>query len=253
MLRSGIHLHMGGADCIEPLLYRGPSEFRLVAIPAEVAEKNVLQIRSNEFGEHRRSRLVTEMPVAAHDALLYAPGPSQVVLQHFHIVVSFEDKNVRLANSILNELGGVAEISEKTDHCSFGAQCKPDRVVSIMRDGERFHADFAHLEGSPGVEQAEIEFRALELQFHSFLGQAIAENGDRQFIAKCAEAVRVVSMFVGEKDSAQAFRRAADLRESFANLLGAKTGVDQETRVAIFEIGAITIRSAAKDRELYRQ
>ena len=121
-----------------------------------------------------------------------------------------------------------------------------------MRDGKCFHRDFAEFKGGAGVEETKIEAGCLELEFDCFLGEAIAVNGNGQFVAECAETVGVISMFVREENTAKTFRGATDLGETFADLFGTKTGVDQEPGVAGLEVGAIAVGTTAKDRELNR-
>ena len=121
-----------------------------------------------------------------------------------------------------------------------------------MRDGECFHRDFAEFKSSAGVEETKIEPSGLELEFDRLLGEAIAVNGDGQFVAERTEAVGVVGMFVREENAAQTFGCATDLREAFADLFGTETGIDQETGVAGLEVGAIAVGTTAENRELNR-
>ena len=60
----------------------------------------------------------------------------------------------------------------------------------------------------------------------------------------------MIGMFVREENAAESFGRAANLGEPFPNLAGAETGINQQARVATFEVSTITIRTAAQDREL---
>ena len=168
-------------------------------------------------------------------------------------MIRFEHEDVRLTNAFLDEFGSVTEIGKKTDFGTVRAQHKTDGIVGVVRNGERFDTDIADFEGSAGAEKAEIEFGGFELKFDRFLGEAITKNRDGQFIAERAETVGVIGMLVGEQDAAETFGSATDLREALANLFRAKSGVDEETRVAVFEVSAISVRSTAKDRELYRQ
>ena len=245
-------MNMRGSNGIEALLNDGAGEFGFVAVAAEVAEVNMLKIGGNEFSKDGGGGFVAEMAVATHDALFDAPRTAEVILQQLHIVVGFENQDVGSADSLHNELGGVPEVGEETDATAVGAEHEADGIVGIVRDGKCFHRDFAEIEGCAGVEEAEIEAGVFELEFDRFLGEAIAVNGDGQFVAERAEAVGVVGMFVREENAAETFGRATDLGEAFADLFRAETGIDQETRAAGFEIGAIAVGTAAENRELNR-
>lgn len=196
--------------------------------------------------------------MTAHDALFYTPWPLQVVLQQFHVVVSFQHQDVGGAYSFHHQLSGMPQIGQETNLATIGPQHKPYWVVSVMRDGECFDADFTDFEGGPGAEKAKIELNGLlgpvafELKLDGFLGEAIAVNRHRDLIAERAKAVGVVGVFVREQDAAETFRSAADLREALANLLRAETGIDQEAGISVLEICAIAVGAAAKDRKLNR-
>ena len=113
-----------------------------------------------------------------------------------------------------------------------------------MRNGKGVDSQIAYLKGSAGAENAKIE-AGFELELDRFLGQAIAIDRNGNLAAKGPETVGMVGMFVGEKDAAEGFRGTADLSEAFADLAGAKAGIDQEPNVFRLEIRAITVRTAA--------
>ena len=257
-MRRGIHARVGRANLVEAVLDRALGEFGTVTVAAEVAEVDVLEIGGHEIGEDGGGGVVAEVAVATHDALLHAPGAFEVILQHFHVVICFQHQDVGVADAFHHELRGVAEIGEETDFDAVAAEGETDGIVGVVRDGKSFDPDIADFEGGAGAEEAEIEFNiffrpiVFELKFDGFLGEAIAVNGNGQLAAERAEAVGVVGVLVREEDAAEAFGRAADLREAFANLFRAEAGIDQEPRVTAFEIGAIAIGTAAQDRELNR-
>jgi hypothetical protein len=145
----------------------------------------------------------------------------------------------------------VPKVSQKTDVPAHRATHEPHRVISIVRDGEGIHGHFANIKRTPGAENAKIEF-CFELKFNRFLCESIAVNRDRQFIAERAKAIGVIRVFVREEDAIQIFRGTSNRGEAFANLARAKTRIDQETGVACLQICAITIGTAAQNRELNR-
>ena len=250
ILRCGIHMNMGCAHRIELFLDDVPGQFRAIAIAAQVPEVHMLQIGRDQVGEEIGCRVVAEMAVAAHDPLLHAPGAADIVLKQFHIMVRFQHEDVGGPDAFHDQLCRVAEIGEETDSASARPQHKADWVISIVRHGKCFNSDRTNLEHCAGAEHAKIESGRLELKCDRFFREAIAKDRHGNLVAQGTEAVGMVGMLVGEENSGEAFRRPANLREPLANLLGAEPGVDQEPRIAGFEIRAITIRTAAQDREL---
>jgi hypothetical protein len=84
---------------------------------------------------------VREMAVAAEDALLERPRAARTILQHLHVVVGFEDEDVRGADAVEHEPGGVAEVGGEADVAARGAQKKSDGVLRVVRDGKGFDED----------------------------------------------------------------------------------------------------------------
>ena len=181
-----------------------------------------------------------------------APRAAEIVLQQFHVVVCFQDQNIGSANPFHHQFRGVPQVGEETNAATIRVQHKTDGIISVMRNRERFDSDVAKLKRCTGVEETKIEAGIFKLQFDRFLGEAIAVNGNRQFVAERAETVGVIGMFVREQNTAETFRRATNLREPFADLFGTESGIDQETGVAGLEVGAIAVGTTAKDRELNR-
>jgi hypothetical protein len=242
-------VNMTGSDGAEALRNDAVGKLGLVAVTAEVTEINVAQISGDEIFEDGGGGFVAEVAVTAHDALFDTPGPFKVVLEQFHVVIGFENQNVGPANALDDEFGGMAEIGEEADLAALGAEHEAHRIIGIVGHGKGFHTNFTDFEDSTGAEETKLKLR-LELHFDRFLRQAVTINRDGKFGAERAEAVRMIGVLVSQKDARETFRRASDLGEAFANLAGAETGVDEQTGVARFEIGAITVGAAAQDREL---
>lgn len=166
-------------------------------------------------------------------------------------MIGLDHQNVRAPNPFDDQFGGMTEIRQETDVLFTRSQHEPDRVVRIVRHGKRFHTHLTHFERTARAEDAKIE-PGLELHLDRFLGQAIAKDRNGQFGAERAEPVRVIGMLVREENARKTFRRTTDLGEPFPNLPGAEPGINQQARVSAFEVSAITIRTAAQDRELNR-
>lgn len=59
-------------------------------------------------------------------------------------------------------------------------------------------------------------------------------------------------MFVCDEDAVDVFRDAGDGGQALADLASAEAGVDQKACFRRFQIRAITIRTAAQNRQLHR-
>lgn len=244
--RGGFHGGVGGTDAAEGFADDGLGEGRAIAVAAEVAEVEVTQLGGHDFCGDLRGCVVGKVAVPAEDALLGGPGTAGVVLEHFHVVIRFEDEDVGGADAFDNEAGGVAEIGEEANIPGGRAQEEADGIVGIMRDAEGIDGDISELEGGAGGEEAEVEGR-LELGLDDFLGQAVAVNGDVQPAGEHAEALGVVGMFVGDENSVQVFGRSPDTEESLTNLARAEAGINEQTGVVGLKIGAVPAGTAGED------
>ena len=70
---------------------------------------------------------VRKMAVAAHHALLDAPGIG-ADLQHVEIVIRFEQQDLHAAQMEFDGIGHVAEIGRDADLNAFGVEAEADRI-----------------------------------------------------------------------------------------------------------------------------
>ncbi len=192
--------------------------------------------------------VVGKMAVPAEDALLDAPRPFGVVLQQLEVMVGFEQQHVRGAHAFDHQFGGVAEVGQETDVAAADAQKKPDRIASIVRDGESIHQHVADFKGGAGGEDLEFQ-RQSERGGDGVAGVPIAIDRDAQFRRQAGEALDMVGMFVGDEDAREAFGRAADGEETLADLASAQAGIDEEAGLVRLEVGAIAAGTAAENGE----
>lgn len=89
--------------------------------------------------------VVRQVPHAPHDALLDGPG-IRADLEHFHIVVGFEQEHVGTLEMDADGIGQVAQIGGDGDFDAFGVQGEADGVDGVVRDGEAVYFDVADRE-----------------------------------------------------------------------------------------------------------
>ncbi len=188
---------MRRADVVELLGHDVLREFGLVAFAAQVGEVKVAQPGGHDLRGGFGGGHVREMAVAAEDALLERPRAARTILQHLHVVVGFEDEDVRGADAVEHEPGGVAEVGGEADVAARSAQQKSDGVLRVVRDGKGFDEHVGDLEARAGGEEVAVEF-AFKLKFKFFFGRAVAVNRDVQFLRNSGESGNVVAVFVGD-------------------------------------------------------
>ena len=109
-----------GADLLKARAHDAVREFRAVAFAAKVAEIKVTQTSGHDLFSGIRGVFIGEMSVPAEDALFEAPRPADGVLQHFDIVVAFEDENVGGAGAFDDEFGDVSQVGGEANVAAAG-------------------------------------------------------------------------------------------------------------------------------------
>ena len=243
VLCGQFQLHVGGADFVKALEHGAVGKVGTVAFAAQVTEVNMDEVGRHDFLRGGGGVVVGKMAVAAGDALFEAPGAAGF-LQHFQVVIGFEEQDIGGANALEDGFGGVAEVRQNTDFSGGGVQEEADGVGGVVRDVKGVHVDVADIETGAGFEDAAFKFRAA-LVFDGVFGGAVAVNGDFKFVGKAGETVDVVGVLVGDQNSVEFFRNAADGGEAFGDLAVAEAGVNEQAGVIGLQISAIAAGAAA--------
>jgi hypothetical protein len=177
VLRGELEANVRRADVVELLGHDVLREFGLVAFAAQVGKVKIFQFRRHDLRGGFGGGHVREMAVAAEDALFERPRAARTILQHLHVVVGFEDEDVRGADAVEHELGGVAEVGGEADVAARGAQKKSDGVLRVVRDGKGFDEDIGDLKARAGGEKVAVEF-GFEAELESVLRVAVTVNGN---------------------------------------------------------------------------
>ena len=268
-MRGDLQLDVRGADVVELFGHDVVREFGRVAFAAQVGEIELPQTGGHDLRGGFGGGGVGDVAVASEDALFQRPRAARTFLQHLHVVVGFEDKDVRRADAFQHELGDVGEVGGKTDVAGRGAEHEADGILRVMRNGKGFDAHVADFKTRAGLEQAPVEL-GLEL-FHAFgsrerrfflrvpfgferpdaavLCAAIAKDGEIEFFGQSQNAGDVVGMFVREQNGGKIFRRASNAGEAFADLQRGKSGVHEDADLISLDISAIPAGAAAEDGE----
>ena len=241
---------MRGADLVEAGADGPMSQVRFIAIAAQMPKEDLRKLGSDDLRRNIGSSVVAEVAMTAKDSLLHAPGTFYVILEELHVVIGFQDENIGLAHTLDHELGGMAQVSEKTDLLGHGPEKKANGIVSVMGNAEGVHDNVSNLERCSSGKDAEIK-SGLKLALDSFLGEAIAVKRHAQLRAERAETLDMVAMLVSDQDAREGFRSAAECGKALADLAAAKASIDQNASLVGFQIGTIATGTAAENRKLH--
>ena len=96
---------------------------RVIVLLGKVREDKMARAPVEHFaiGEKFADDGIGKMAGAAHHALLDVPGIG-AHLQHFEIVIGFEDQEISFAQMMFHKLGQVTEVGDDGDFYSIGAE-----------------------------------------------------------------------------------------------------------------------------------
>ena len=184
--------------------------------------------------------VIREMPGSAENALLDDPW-IRADLEHFEIMVGFENKAVRPAQMNFDMIWNVAEIGADGDLGAVGTEGESDGVGSVVRDGERVHLDIADRKTLAGLDRLNAAealaegFGQAALQgFHR--GLSDVERGFPE-AEDLREAVAVVGVLVGDEDRIEAIDVAFDGGEASEGFAFTEAGVNEDSGGVRFEQG----------------
>ena len=122
ILRGELEVNMRCTDLLKAFAHHAAREFRAVAFMAQVGEIKVFQSGGHDLRDSFSGGFVGKMAMAAENSLFQTPGPARTILKHFHIMVGFEDENVRGACAFDDKLGHMAEVGDKAKIAGAGVQ-----------------------------------------------------------------------------------------------------------------------------------
>ena len=206
----------------------------------DVAQHQVARaaIKTIGIGEIFANRVIGKMASAGENALLNNPG-IRPHLQHFQIVIGFQNQAVGIAQMNFYQFWKVAEVRDDGHLDAFGAESEANRVGSVMRNRERVYvyiADSEMLAGMHGFDATQTFFQAIgknTLQrIESWFG-----NVKRGFIETqhLRQAVAVIGMFVGDENSVDSVESSFAGGQSGESFAFAKSAINEEAGARSFE------------------
>ena len=89
----------------EQRLHCAGSKRGRITIAAEMTEHDPLDFSRKQLLDHACGRGVGKMTVPRLDPLFHRPGPMRIVLQHFLVVIRFDDERLHLAETLDQQFG----------------------------------------------------------------------------------------------------------------------------------------------------
>lgn len=107
----------------------------MIVFIAKMAEPNMAKSGRRIFDQSLSTLVVAQMPFGSADALLQMARIS-TLRQFFGLIVGFQDKVLRLRNTLLDLIGDVTTVSNQAKAHTFAYDTITRAVSTIMRDGE---------------------------------------------------------------------------------------------------------------------
>jgi len=217
---------------------------RIVVLLGKVREHQVARaaIEAFRIREEFADGVVREVAGAAQDALLDVPG-IRPDLEHFEVVIGFENEAIGIAQMMFDESRQIAEVGDNGDFEAARAKREGHGIGGVVRNGKRRDLDVAdektlargnHLDAvhalakRAGKKAPDFEMRRLG-QIHR---RAPHPQNLRQTVA-------MIGVLVGNQDAVKAVEFVFAGGEPRQGLAFAESGVNQEARVLGFEQRAV--------------
>lgn len=139
-----------GADFLEFLIDDPVRQFGLVTVTAEMREHNMLELGRGDFTDHSRGLLVAQVAMPAHDSLLGRPRADLIFLEHFDVMVGFEDDQIHAADSFDHQFCCMAQIRDKRDRVRRCTQPEADRIAGVVGDAKGLDGEIADFKCAAG-------------------------------------------------------------------------------------------------------
>lgn len=191
-------------------------------------------VKAFGVGEKFADGVIGKMAGATHHALLDVPRIG-TNLEHFEIVIRFENQTIGIAQMVFHEFGQIAEIGGHGDFRSIGTESEAQRIGGIVRNREWRDFDIADDEFLPGAnvfDAREALGRAIGQDAFDFVVRGFGEiNGRAPENRGLHEAADVVGMLVRENDAVECVRAAAEGIEAAKKFFFAEAGIHEKSGV----------------------
>lgn len=213
-------------------------------------KKSSATVEGFAIGQVFADDVIGEVAGPAHDALFDVPGIG-ADLEHFEVVIGFEDEAVGVTQMEFYEFGEIAEIGDDGDFCAVGAKGVADRIGGVVRNGEGRNFDVADGEA---LARADM-FDAVELFCGGFgqnandfrVGSFGEVSSGFPMSEKLRKSAGVVGVFVRNENAVDAFGGFFERGEAAKSFFAAKSGVDEEAGALCFKQCGIARTARGQD------
>ena len=228
------------------------SQFRCVAISAEVTEHDLSEPRRARLRHEIGGGSVGKVSVRRHDALLDGKRTLGVGLEQLLIVVSLDEEAIHFGHMMEKRSCDVSEIGENTDGNRFAPDSETHWIGRIVRDGEGGDFERFQRESAAGGKESPIGGRiALVVSAHFFRSQTCGVDRTTQRLEQNRQPAGVVAMLVGQQDGGDLRGVDSGGREALLRFAGTEARIDQDGCVTRAEHGGVAAAAAAKDDEFH--
>jgi len=247
-----------GGSALEGLFGGNAGKIGSVVLFGEMREDEVARpgVENLGIGEEFADDRIGKMSGAAHDALLDVPG-IRADLEHFEIVIGFEDEEIGVAEMYFDELGKIAEIGDDGNFGVATAAGVADGISGVM--GNRERRDFNIADGEA---QARTDVLDASGMFRGCVGEHLDDfavrwlgevGGTIPLASHLGKAAGVVGMLVSDEDGVDMFGAcAAEGFEAAKHFLAAEASVNKEGGEAGLEQRRVARTAGSENRNAER-
>ena len=103
------------ADSLETLRHNLSSQVRAIALATKMPEVQVAKISGDQLFDGVGGSLIGQVTMASENSLLQTPRAMRAILDHFDVMVGFEDQDVCLPDTIQDHSIDVAKVGKEAN------------------------------------------------------------------------------------------------------------------------------------------
>ena len=224
---------------LQPLIHHLERKLGAVALAAEMPEKQLLQFARHDLFGCLRGGFVGKVSVTTENSLFQTPRSMRTILQHLHVVIRFQDQNVRAPHPFQHQLSRMTEVGQDSDIAIRCSEQEPDRILRVVRYAEGFDDNVLQFEARAGRKKTAFQAR-LQLILQSILCLPVTEDWDAQLLPQLEQSLHMVRMLVSDQNGGKIFRCASDRSEALADLAQAEARINENASLRSLDISTIS-------------
>ena len=173
----------------------------------------------------------------------------RTILQKFHIVIRFEQQDIRAPDSFQDQFCRMSQVRQYPNITRGRLQQKSHWILCIVRNRKCLDHNIADFKTPAGAEESVI-YLGLQLGRDCFARRPITVNREMKLLAHPRQALNVIGVLVSYQNPRQVFRHTPNTGQAMPNLTKAESRINEQANLVRLQVRTVTTRTTAKNRQM---